>query len=240
MALLAGAATCYSQGTITVGDANSYFAIQVFGPQSVANSTVAIVDGAYSGYEEMGDTANPNVSNGTPGNGNAPEYPGTTVYAAHNPLGAGYSMQVIAASGTVTAYSGLSPVGNGTGGSGVWSTWYTGSAQTGEGGFWNSGLIAKLPSATLDTIALAAWNNEGGTITSLAAAQAAGDPWGLSAMETIVPATGIEFPPPLFDGGGAGNAGGITTFSLVTSVPEPSTIALGVMGVSALLFRRRK
>jgi hypothetical protein len=60
-------------------------------------------------------------------------------------------------------------------------------------------------------------------------------------METIVPATGIEIPPPLFDGGGAGNAGGITTFSLCAEIlPEPSTFALGVMGLSMVLFRHRK
>jgi hypothetical protein len=159
MALLAGAATCYSQGYIMMGDLNSYFSIQVFGPQLIPNSTVAILDGAYSGFEEMGDTANPNMENGTPGNGNEPEYPGTTVYAANNPLGAGYSMQLLAvAGGTATAYSSLSPVGNATGGSGVWSTWFTGNATTGLGGFWNSGLIAKVPSGTLDTVALAVWN----------------------------------------------------------------------------------
>jgi hypothetical protein len=48
--------------------------------------------------------------------------------------------------------------------------------------------------------------------------------------------------------GGQGPAGppavpatlvGLTTFSL-TQVPEPSTIALGALGVAALLFRRRK
>jgi hypothetical protein len=230
MALLAGAATCYSQGIVSMSDLNSYFEIQVFGPQSVANSTVAIVDGAYSGLEEMGDTANPNSANasGQPSGG-------TTVYSANNPLGTGYSMQLLAAAGTsVTAYSSLSPVGNSTGGSGVWSGWFSGSAQTGLGGFWNTGLIAKVPSGTSDTVALAAWNNEGGTITSLAAAQAAGDPWGLSAMETLVPATGIITPSPLSNPP-------ITSFSLIaTSVPEPSTIALGVMGASALLFRRRK
>ena len=43
-------------------------------------------------------------------------------------------------------------------------------------------------------------------------------------------------------GGGASppaNLVGITGFS-VTAVPEPSTIALGVLGAAALLFRRRK
>jgi PEP-CTERM motif len=33
---------------------------------------------------------------------------------------------------------------------------------------------------------------------------------------------------------------GFTGFSVISNVPEPSTIALGVMGLSVLLFRRRK
>jgi hypothetical protein len=33
---------------------------------------------------------------------------------------------------------------------------------------------------------------------------------------------------------------GLESFSLTAAVPEPSTIALGVMGASALLFRRKK
>jgi hypothetical protein len=43
--------------------------------------------------------------------------------------------------------------------------------------------------------------------------------------------SGAGTPPPLE---------GLESFSLTTAVPEPSTIALGVIGASTLLFRRRK
>jgi hypothetical protein len=222
--LLAGAVSAYSQGIVQLNDTGTGLTIQVFGPQPLANSPVLIVDGAYSGYEEMGDTINPNSGN-----------PGSTFYTAANPLGNGYTVQLMAAGGTTaTQYSQLSPVGDSAGGSGRITTWGTGNYLTAWGGFWNTEIYAIVPDGTADVVAIAAWNNEGGTVTSLLQAQQAGDPWGLSAMETasVVPASS-GFPPPYLDDPP------ITSFSLV-AVPEPSTIALGVMGVSALLIRRRK
>jgi len=82
------------------------------------------------------------------------------------------------------------------------------------------------------TFQLRAWDNQGGTITSWAAAMA--NPslaQGSSALFTV--------PAPL--GGGAAappNLLGLTSFNLV--VPEPGVIALGVLGLGALLLRRRK
>jgi hypothetical protein len=100
---------------------------------------------------------------------------------------------------------------------------------------------------TLDnkaTVALACWYNAGGTITSLAAAQAANVPWGESAAfnmrnlgEPSSVMTALNAAPTAATQ--AGNMAGLTSFSL-TTVPEPSTIALGVMGACAFLARRRK
>jgi len=82
------------------------------------------------------------------------------------------------------------------------------------------------------TVALAAWFNGGGAYTSLAAAQAAGQAWGESAATTVTGLGGTGSPP------ATPPAIGVPSFSL-TSTPEPSTIALGVMGASAFLLRRR-
>jgi len=82
------------------------------------------------------------------------------------------------------------------------------------------------------TFQLRAWDNQGGTITSWAAAMA--NPsiaQGSSALFTV-PAplgAGAQTPPNLL---------GLTSFNLV--VPEPGVIALGVLGLGALLLRRRK
>lgn len=77
------------------------------------------------------------------------------------------------------------------------------------------------------------WDNMGGTVTSWAAAQAsqtvrlASSSWFAITLSTppATPATMVNLPT------------GIT----VNPVPEPSTIALGILGgLGALLFRRRK
>jgi hypothetical protein len=90
------------------------------------------------------------------------------------------------------------------------------------------------------TVAVAAWYNGGGTITSLSAAQSANVPWGMSPTFNL---TSLGEPanagPPVVNSTPAENLIGLQSFSL-TTVPEPSTIALGVMGISAFLIRRRK
>jgi hypothetical protein len=78
---------------------------------------------------------------------------------------------------------------------------------------------------TAITVQMRAWEASGGN--SYAAAQAAGKKFGKSndvaLTVTVAPAT----PPDMT---------GLTSFNLV---PEPSTLALGVLGAAALLIRRR-
>jgi hypothetical protein len=60
---------------------------------------------------------------------------------------------------------------------------------------------------------------------------------GSSTIGSVTPATGAATTPALF-GAGAGQVGG---FAVIPNVPEPSTIALGLLGLGAVaLFRRRK
>jgi len=79
-----------------------------------------------------------------------------------------------------------------------------------------------------------AWDNQGGTLTSWSQVMAGGGsiPGGTSDI--------FVFTAPLALGGGTPPlTTGIRSFNL-TVVPEPSLIALGALGLGALLFRRRK
>jgi hypothetical protein len=100
------------------------------------------------------------------------------------------------------------------------------------------------------TISLAAWYNAGGTITSYAGAVSAGVPSGFStpfnlsnlgepaSVETAANGSPTAATNPKFMNGSPA----LTSFSLtsVSATPEPSTIALGLMGACAFLARRRK
>lgn len=211
IALLAGAVTGFSQGQISMFDYGASFAIQVFTASSLAASTVSVYYGGYTVLEQQGNPPGYNIpSDFTP-------YTGT-------PLGAGYDIELLA--GAVgTPLVSLTPVAGS-----IVSSWYTGSGA----GYWKSSSLAAIPGITTTaTVAIAAWDNEGGTITSLAAAQAAGDPWGISSTATTAElGYNIVVPPFL--------PPGVQSFSLgIATTPEPSTIALGVIGASAFLMRLR-
>jgi len=222
MALLAGAASVYSQGLVSMSDYGTPFNIQVFNQQSLAASTVPVSYGGYTGNEEMGQSANPNLYTA-----------GSTVYAAGSALGTGYDVELLAAPGASQPFSSLVPTAP------VITTWYEaagGNPTASYNGMWQSAVNATISGAaigTTATVAIAAWNNEGGTVNTLAAAQAAGDPWGVSsaANTSSLGGAGGGFPPNL--------PTSILSFSLAT-VPEPSTIALGVIGASTFLLRLRR
>lgn len=209
----------YSQGEVSMLDYGSTFTIQVFNVQAAGESLTPVSFGGFSGTETQGQGNNPSLAN-----------PGSTSYDAGSELGAGYSVQLLGAAGSGDALSTLTPQGSPI------TAWYT--AAQGLPGFWNSGVNVSITGSAVSgpaTVAIAAWNNEGGTINSLAAAQAAGDPWGVSNTGNIASL-----------GGAGGSAPGalpstITSFSLATTVvPEPSTIALGVIGASSFLMRLRR
>ncbi len=101
------------------------------------------------------------------------------------------------------------------------------------------------------TVSLVAWYNAGGTINSLAAASAAHVPLGWSTPFNLA---GLGEPGSVESAASGGpmpatfprNMIGLTSFELVVPsigpglTPEPSTIALGVLGACAFLACRRK
>jgi hypothetical protein len=105
-------------------------------------------------------------------------------------------------------------------------------------GTWYTGIAGVVPGTTgpasSATVQIRAWFNGGGTITSYPAALAAGVPSGFS-LAGNVPSLGGGSPPlpPANIPNGMGNIN-------FTLIPEPSTIALSVMGASAFLQRLRK
>lgn len=109
----------------------------------------------------------------------------------------------------------------------------------GLAGTWFSGDSAAVPGDLAPnpaTIQYYAWYNGGGTITlAQAMAPNSGIPWGASAPGTATlggVSAGAPLAPSVMP-----NLGNV---ALTTTTPEPSTIALGVMGASAFLLRLRK
>ena len=89
------------------------------------------------------------------------------------------------------------------------------------------------------TVQVAVW--DAGTYASLADAQAsgAGDAWGISSEFTVTlgsPATDGPPPSPAVPA----NMVNFTSFSLMPVIPEPTTIALGLMGLGLVALRARK
>jgi len=218
IALLAGAVSGYSQGDINFNNFETGFKQPIYNVQATGNATVT-----YNGYtvtEEQGSTATATPSGGA----QAVTYTGTGLQ--DSTTGIGYDIQLLAFTGTASSLSQLSLVG------GVYNF---STASAGAGYISSAVPVAVTASGGTATIAIAAWNNELGTVTTLAAAQAAGDPWGISELTTINSVVSPATPTAMST---ASNLA--LSFSLGTATPEPSTIALGVIGASTLLFRRRK
>jgi hypothetical protein len=83
MVLLAGAVSAYSQGFVYMNEYQSFnynALVQVFQAQPLANSSVLVSINGFSGYEEMGQSANTYLL-----------HPGTTVYTTSpSTIGPGY------------------------------------------------------------------------------------------------------------------------------------------------------
>jgi hypothetical protein len=214
VALLAGAFVAHSQGTVAFGNYTAF---------SSPNYMYVSL-----GSTKLGGTATGPA--GTQGN-----------YAAETGNGTEWSVALYGAAGSGDAGSTLAPLNTAlTGGVPVVATLADGSSD-GVVGTWYSGASGVVPSTTGDgaaaTVQVYAWYNAGGTLTSYAAAKTAGVPTGFSATGNVTlggPQTGA---PPALPAAmpQLGNIG--LTASVV---PEPSTIALGIMGASAFLLRLRK
>lgn len=171
------------------------------------------------------DPISPTISQrGNPANG-IPA--GTTVYGGAPLAGTGFSVQVFGGA-TGTAENDLAA-------SSVILNFRTGSAA----GFLDNqtlgvpATISGVLEGQTAAVQLRAWDNQGGTITSWeqAVANQLTVAQGTSAIFTSQPLGGVlTTPPPMI---------GLTGFNLAV-VPEPSTIALGILGAGSLLFLRRK
>jgi len=213
-ALLAGALGANAQGTVNFADEVVGFTMHIYGPQA-------------SGQSVTGNAGNDNPSGST--TYDAGSMVGGSASGGTLANGNNVSVELYAAAGAGDAESSLLPISQ-----------YSGHAGTKAGAI---GLF--IPNAITGTdpgipgtaggtatVALAAWFNGGGAYTSLSAAQSASQPWGESPAVTLSGLGGTGSPP------ATPPAIGVSSFSL-SSVPEPSTIALGIMGASAFLMRRR-
>jgi len=266
---LAGAVSGYSQGQVYMGDyANSDFQITIWSPQAgnpglslQGNSSAAFgtshgtaADGGASSGTADFPSGTQNGYTGVPLGGVATGATSSSDYA--NSLL--WSVQLYAGAGTGDAISALSPV------SGTVANFYPNLSVQGYSGLWFSTINATISTSTTGglsptgqsiaafgvaagspaTLAIAAWYNGGGAYSSYNAAVAAGVPAGLSTTGStdLQGGLGNNIPPPDLPAPGEPNtlAGGITSFNVFTTIPEPSTIALGVMGASALMLRLRR
>jgi len=120
------------------------------------------------------------------------------------------------------------------------ATFATGPGNDNVPGTWGSGTVAQIPGTTLAgqtaTLQLRVWYNDGGTITS-----SGGFPSGASAIVNLLSTGGPNnsgpptLPPPLPAG-----FGNILIERLSPPPgPEPSALALGIVGGCAILLRQR-
>jgi hypothetical protein len=212
LGLLAGAVSAYSQGQLQMYDYGGSFAIQVFNLST--GGSVPVTYGGFTVMEEQGNTS---------GNDNG----GNATYSGA-PLGAGYDVELLAGPAG-TALGSLVPAAGS-----LVTSWAPNGASS--AGYWNAptNLATVAGVTTTAQVAVAAWQATGplGAASTLAAAQADGYLWGISSSATTPVGFNSVTPPVL--------PAGITSFSIASSTPEPSTVALGVIGASAFLMRLRR
>jgi len=85
-------------------------------------------------------------------------------------------------------------------------------------------------------LGLAAWYTDGGLYSSYAAAVGAHQPAGYNVSTGTQTLGSLTGTPATVNGATIG----LTSFSLATTIPEPSTVALGVIGASTFLMRLRR
>jgi hypothetical protein len=241
IALLAGAFGVHAQGTVTFATYQFLWNIAVWSPQ-VATPAFEQQGNAYTDIP-VGSTVYTGVPLGGAGStagtspwsyGNGSDY---TIGLYAMP-GAGQTINLSSTSDLIataqfatTGGTGAANVINGPNGgrAGSWGTAYQELPITGT----SAGGTA--------TIELAAWYNggaaDGFALTTYAEAVASLDPVGNSATANVGPLGGTPVSgPPITPA----ELTGITSFSLTTPIPEPSTMALGVIGASTFLMRLRR
>jgi len=253
----------FAQGTLTFFDnIPGAVVFQIYSPNP-ANPTAELTGNASSGQFPNGTTSyaaetpvggsfyNSSVSGPAP----ATIGVGSALYADGNLFTV--ELYALSTSNQVSlpAFSSLQPVGqytenfNTTGGAA--NAYFAGQNLTSDPGIPFTGWDAVNQQIDQKAwLGVAAWYNGGGAYTTLAQAQAAGAPWGESTVAKSLVLGEPSSVNTLNNGGNpspatapanlpsnAGNGG--WSFSMVAT-PEPSTIALGVMGVGAFLARRKK
>lgn len=170
---------------------------------------------------EPGDTGTQRQGQPTSSAGNNATPLGSTVYTAAPLSGTGFTAELWAGTaGNLSAVPGSA------------TPFRTGSTA----GYITSIATLAVPQVALNSsgsFQLRAWDNQGGTVTS----------WAMVLANMAVPrGTSTEFTATTGGGGNPpalpGNLSNLTSFNLFVPVPEPSVIALGALGLGALLFRR--
>jgi len=215
MSLLAGATAAYSQGQINWSD---YQAAQSTPPLPAFSIEVFSQNPASPMVQQTGNT-----SSDLPA--------GSSTYGGAPLNGAGFEIGLYVGSSAAAANAAMltgTPIATDTFSSGFAGRWDVSGSLTATD--------PSNPSGTAVFIGLAAWSTSGGATTyaqALSQQVAAG-----SETSTGSTVEGGGGTPPAFLGTLAGI--GLTSFSLTTTIPEPSTIALGVIGASTFLLRLRR
>lgn len=231
IALLAGAVSGYSQGQVSFYNYSTAAGLHaaIYPAQSVGSSTYTVTYGGSTGSEEIGQSTA------------AIEKPsGTKTYVGTGLQGTAFDAQLLAGPSDITSLGGTSASNPGVGLVPVGSiaNFHT---QTGTAGMINGVTSVVLPTESYFSpgdqiaVAIAAWSS---AYPSLSAAEQSGvsGVWGISHIELTSAAGGLTAAPSAPEN----LPTTLSSFSLAVTTPEPSTIALGVLGASSLLFRRRK
>jgi len=155
--------------------------------------------------------------------------PGNAVYGGAPLLGTGFTMAIyVGLTASEVMVNNSAPTVLGT------TTFRTSTSAAGLINQFTSqadGILGGTPNVNYQ---FRAWDNRGGTVTSWSQVMAAGGTIPSGSSDIAV------FDAPLAAGGGTPPLTlGVRSFNL-TVVPEPSLIALGALGLGALLLRRRK